>query len=319
MTDTRSSTTDPSRTTDHLTPLGDLHDFEVADGYPDPRGWDVVGADDRKLGTVHELIVDPGLMRTRYLDVRLDGALIGNRDERDVLIPVGAARLDDRDDRVRLDSIAADQLAALPPYTHQPLTREYEHSLLAAFPAGRAAGATAGTVPAPERARTEDFYAHDHFDDRRFFGRDGAQANQDTQRVTRAEEELRVGKRAVPVGEVNVTKHVETEHVRTPVTVRREEVTIQRRPVAADANAGHARIGAAGENELRIPVTEEELVVEKRPVVKEEIIVSKQAVEETRQVEADLQRERVDIEKQGRVSGSQQGESNRPDEPRSLL
>lgn len=29
----------------HVGPLSQLDDFQVADGYPDPRGWDVVGAD----------------------------------------------------------------------------------------------------------------------------------------------------------------------------------------------------------------------------------------------------------------------------------
>jgi uncharacterized protein (TIGR02271 family) len=48
-----------------------------------------------------------------------------------------------------------------------------------------------------------------------------------------------------------------------------------------------------------MPVTEEEVVVEKRPVVKEQIIVRKHAVTENRTVDADLRKERVDVEAEG--------------------
>lgn len=87
-----------------VAPLGDLDDFQVADGCPDVRGWDVVAADGRKVGTVHELIADTGAMRVRYLDVKLDKSAAGPEGDRDVLVPIGTARLDQDDDRVMLDS-----------------------------------------------------------------------------------------------------------------------------------------------------------------------------------------------------------------------
>jgi stress response protein YsnF len=64
----------------------------------------------------------------------------------------------------------------------------------------------------------------------------------DRRTLTRTEEELHVGKREVSRGEARVSKHVETEHVSEPVTRRREEVVIERRPVEAGARA-HAEIG----------------------------------------------------------------------------
>ena len=93
-------------------------------------------------------------------------------------------------------------------------------------------------------------------------------------------------------GEVEVRKTVETEHVRQPVTRMREEVTIERHAVEGQ-HSGDIDIG---EDEIRIPVVEEEVVVEKRPVVKEEIIVKKHAVSEDRTVEADVRRERIDVD-----------------------
>jgi uncharacterized protein (TIGR02271 family) len=110
-------------------------------------------------------------------------------------------------------------------------------------------------------------------------------------RITRSEEELRIGKREVERGEARVGKYVETEHVREPVTRRREEVTIERRPVEAGARAS-----AIGEEEIRVPLKEEELVVEKRPVVKEELVIGKRVVEDRDVVEADVRREEFDID-----------------------
>jgi uncharacterized protein (TIGR02271 family) len=92
---------------------------------------------------------------------------------------------------------------------------------------------------------------------------------------------------------VNVEKQVETEHISEPVSVRREEVTVERRPIEEGRTAANATIG---EDEIRVPVTEEEVIVEKRPVVKEEIVIRKHAVEDTKEVEADVRKERVEVD-----------------------
>ena len=52
------------------------------------------------------------------------------------------------------------------------------------------------------------------------------------------------------------------------------------------------------EEEIRIPLIEEELVVQKRPVVKEEIRVRKKIVEEEEVIEEDVRREEIDIDDQ---------------------
>jgi stress response protein YsnF len=46
----------------------------------------------------------------------------------------------------------------------------------------------------------------------------------------------------------------------------------------------------------------EELVVERRPVVKEVIVVRKRAKRDTRVVEGDVRRERIEVEKRGDVN-----------------
>lgn len=135
-------------------------------------------------------------------------------------------------------------------------------------------------------AGTEARYARASATDR------SAGTDHDHSRMTRAEEELHIGKQEVTRGEVRVGKHVETEHVSQPVTRRREEVTIERRPVEAGARAD----ASIADDEIRIPLVEEEIVTEKRAVVKEELVVGKRIVEERDTVEADLRREEFDID-----------------------
>lgn len=117
--------------------------------------------------------------------------------------------------------------------------------------------------------------------------------------ITRSEEELAIGKRAVQTGEVAVHKIVETERVSERVPVTREEVTVERRPV----EGGRAAAGEIGADEIRVPVREEQVVAEKRAVPKEEIVVRKQAVQDTETVEADLRKERVDVDDSTRRHG----------------
>jgi uncharacterized protein (TIGR02271 family) len=125
-------------------------------------------------------------------------------------------------------------------------------------------------------------------------------------RLTLSEEELEIGKRRVPAGEVRLSRSIETEHVREEVPVMREEVTVERHPVGNGMRADSAEFG---EDEITIPVTEEEAVADKRAVVKEEIVARKREVEENRTVEADLRQETVDIDDQTRTKGSKRSKS----------
>lgn len=274
-----------------VAPLGELDDYKVADGDPDIRGWDVTTQDGQKVGEVDELLVDTEAMKVRYIAVDLDDDLAG--EDRSVLVPIGAAQLDDEADRVLVVGISPEQFTTLPEYRREAFDRGYESSLLSSLQGGDQevdrAAADRERVDATRDPRDEDYYANPHFDDSRFYGEKRGPREA---RVTRSEEELQIGKRPVRAGEVEVRKTVETEHVREPVTRMREEVTVERHPVEAN-RAGDVEIG---EDEIRVPVVEEEIVVEKRPVVKEEIVVKKRAVTDERTVDADVRRERIDVD-----------------------
>jgi uncharacterized protein (TIGR02271 family) len=115
--------------------------------------------------------------------------------------------------------------------------------------------------------------------------------HEDELRVHRSEEELRAGTREREAGAINVRKRVRTDRERLEVPTRREEVHVDRVPINSETCATEI-----GDDEVRIPVTEEEVVVEKRPVAKEEIRIRKDVVEETEVVEEDVRREEVEID-----------------------
>lgn len=297
---------------DRVVPLDQLDDFKVAEGDPDVRGWEVVASDGRKIGEVDQLLVDTAAMKVRYLDVDVDNDLVAgatDASDRHVLIPIGYARLDEGSDRVIVDNLASSDVVGLPEYTHGPITRDFETSVRSRFDAGYSAtGTTAATAGAAglasagaadtPRDTDSDFYSHDLYDDNRFYGaRRGMEG--DEARMTLSEEELEIRRQRMSAGEVDIHKRVETEHVSTPVTSMREEAVVERRPIDdSGLHAGTARIEG---DEIRIPLMEEEVVVEKRVVPKEELVVRKHTVQETENVEADLRRERADVDRTNEV------------------
>jgi len=110
------------------------------------------------------------------------------------------------------------------------------------------------------------------------------------------EERLKVSKTPVQTGEVSVRKEVHTEQKTITVPVEREEVVIERRPVS-----GHAATGDIQAEEIRIPVKEEKVHVEKEAVVTEEVSVGKRKVQDTEHVSGTVRKEEVKVEKKGDV------------------
>lgn len=240
----------------NMRPLSELPDFKVEPGDPDPRDWTVVSLQGQRLGKVDDLIIDETARKVRYLVVDLDQSARGASQQDQVLLPVADADL-------RTGS-------------HEVVARTYSSPATSAA-TGASGAASSGYSPTGEAyGRRAD---------------ESTSRNRDEQRITRSEEELQIGKREVERGEARVGKHVETHHVSEPVSRLREEPVIERRPVEPGARAQ-----AASDDEVRIPLKEEEVVVEKRPVVKEELIVGKRTVEDRDQIEADVRREEFDIE-----------------------
>ncbi len=121
------------------------------------------------------------------------------------------------------------------------------------------------------------------------------------------EEELFAEKRLVQLGVVRIRRRVITERRTIDVAVRREEVTVERltvdesgvsEPRAAaqvePALAERLRALQLGET-LRLPIVEEEVVVQKRPMVTRELVIDKRLVEEVQKLSDTVRREEARI------------------------
>jgi uncharacterized protein (TIGR02271 family) len=135
----------------------------------------------------------------------------------------------------------------------------------------------------------------------REYARDAATtgSERNAERLELREEELDVDTRRVQAGEVRLRKEVVTEQRNIEVPVTREEVVIERHPVsgreASDAITDES-------DEVRIPLMEEEVDVQKRAVVREEVSVGKREVQETRNVSDTVRREEARIDAEGEAT-----------------
>jgi len=106
----------------------DRSDFQIVDGEPDIRGWDVKNANGQKVGAVEELVLDAHERKVRYMVVDLDDNEL-KLDHRKVLIPIGLAELDRKDDDVLIPNVSPQQLGELPEYDRSNLTGDVERRI----------------------------------------------------------------------------------------------------------------------------------------------------------------------------------------------
>lgn len=118
------------------------------------------------------------------------------------------------------------------------------------------------------------------------------------QRIQLKEEEMVAQKRMVETGRVGLEKEVVTEHRSMEVPVTREEVVVERRPV--DRRPADGPIGQEGRTH-EVTVREEQVDVQTRPVVYEEVSVGKRTTQETERVEGTVRKEVLDVDTSGNV------------------
>ena len=251
-------------------------------------GYEVYDQHYEKIGKVDDLFVDES-DQPEYIGVKM--GVLGTRS---TLIPKELLRVNDERQLVQV-AADKDKVKDGPTFDDdREITPEFERQVHSYYGLERA---TTGTE---ERGAYGTYYAHGT--ERTTTGRavPGATdrtdlVEEDEVRMRRVEEELRAGTRERETGAVRVRKRVVTERRREEVPTRREEVHVERVPVVGEV-AAEAEIG---EDEIVVPLIEEEIVVEKRPVVKEEIRIRKDVVEDTEVVEEDVRREEIDIDDEG--------------------
>jgi len=114
-------------------------------------------------------------------------------------------------------------------------------------------------------------------------------------RVPVYEEDLVVGTRVEETGRVHLHKEVVQEQESIPVTVRHEEVTVERVPVTGPASAADLT-DAFREETIEVPVMGEEAIVGKQAHVVEEVRLHKDVTQEQETVSDTVRKERVIVE-----------------------
>ena len=118
---------------------------------------------------------------------------------------------------------------------------------------------------------------------------------QDQQVLPVIEEELQVGKRQVQRGGVRVHTSIEETPVAEQVTLHRETVNVERRPV--DRPVGDADT-AFKEQSFELNETDEEAMVSKQARVVEEVVVSKEGQDRTETIRDTVRRQDVQVDEQ---------------------
>src|SRR5215218_7837988 len=265
-------------------------------------GYEVYDRNGEKIGKVDDLFVDEN-DQPEYLGVKM--GFLGL--EGTSLIPWELTRVNGEGHRIEV-SVDKAQVKEGPSFNDdRDITPEYEEQVYSHYGLERAQtngdrggygeyyGDEPGHVgPGIREGDTETGEFRGHSEDDEGVNQSGTSdlEDEDELRVQRTEEELRAGTREREAGALNVRKRVRTDREQLRVPTRHEEVSVERVPVEGREASG----AEIGEDEIVMPVTEEEVVVEKRPVVKEEIRVRKDVVEDEEVVEEDVRKEEVDVE-----------------------
>lgn len=279
-------------------------DYEIVEGQPDIRGWDVKNEQGQTIGEVEELIFDTQSRKVRYIVLDTDDNDL-NLDDRKVLVPIGLAQLHDKDDDVILPAQAASQLTSLPEYKKGgDITSDTESRIRNAF-AGIGAGAAAAAAVAgsvlpgtSRRNDDDDFYNHEHFnEDNLYKNRRQGTSNQtgDNTTIPIIKEDLEIGKKEVETGGVRLHSKITERPVEETVNLKEERVTVERTPV--DRPASEADLHNSGDKEIELTETSEVPVVAKEARVVEEVSLNKEVEDREETVRDTVRSTEVDVEK----------------------
>ena len=277
-----------SNNASRLKELGDS-DYEIVDGEPNIKGWDVKDTSGKQIGDVHDLIFNSDTNKVVYLIVDLDDNELNLDEDKKVLVPIGLAELHEKDDDVILSGVTVAQLSALPAYEKGNITPETESTIRSIF-AGGAAGVAATALTGT--TTTHEFYQHEDFNDAKFYGK-----RQNTGNVTSIpiiEEKMEVGKREVETGGIRLKSRVVQENVEENVNLRSEHVHIEQTPVNRPATASDLESFKEGTIEMKEYA--EVPVVSKEAFVTGEVSLEKQVEEKDQTVEGTVRKTEVETE-----------------------
>ena len=124
-------------------------------------------------------------------------------------------------------------------------------------------------------------------------GKDGKEESESTS-VPLVEERLNISKRDVTYKEATLIKEpvIETKTVEVPIT--HEELIVERRPASESTTSiSDLKPPVISKEEIKIPLKKEEVEVKKEPYVKEEVVLKKRRVTETKTITEEVKSERL--------------------------
>jgi uncharacterized protein (TIGR02271 family) len=168
--------------------------------------------------------------------------------------------------------------------------------------------------------REQELYRHYRMHGRRMAegtgGKHGRGRESETEHaMTLSEERLAAGKESVEAGRARLRKYTtkHTETVEVPVT--KEELVVERKPASGKGRSSDS-IDESGEKVENITLREERPVVEKETVPVEEVHVGKKGVTDTERVSGEVRKEHADVEVDERAGRGRTGRGDKTDDRR---
>lgn len=252
----------------------------IGDDYYDPTGKSAYGANEEKIGKIEGALVEDTTGRIRYLIVDAGGWF----SSKEVLVPAGLARI--VGDDVFFDSLTKAQAEAMEEYDH-----DYQYSYKEQFEKDRQAF-VADTIPTEERVEL-------------------AETDYDAPNTLELlEERLTVNKDRIVAGLVKIGKHTVTEERNVEVELEEEHAHIERTSVDRPTDR---RIGDDANTTVEVELEAERARVGKETYVTEEVNVGKTVERHTETIVETIQREELDIDRDGNVVDREGNVVNRDD------
>ncbi len=259
-----------------------------------PEGQTVLDSNGEKLGTVIDhnepnqyLVVEKGAFFTK--DLYIPYSSVTGTDDQGIRVNIAKGDFDEKEFQRPPDE-SATPTASAPSGAGSALSGQDDMAGSATMTAG-----AMDDAPPVQTARVQERQAAPPVQ----------QTDTDDEiRVPVYEEELVAGKREEEIGQVHLRKEVETAQETVPVTLRREEVTVDRVPVNQDIDP-NAATDAFKNADIDVPVMGEEAIVGKQVHEVEEVRLHKQGVTAQEQVSGTVRRERVVVDGEGAQGGAQ--------------
>ncbi|NJR51041.1 MAG: DUF2382 domain-containing protein [Leptolyngbyaceae cyanobacterium CSU_1_3] len=298
-------------------PLYKIKDFDP--NYRDHfDGQDIKGLDlysgDQKIGGVDDVLVDEeGCFR--YLIINTGAWIFGKQ----VMLPIGRARIDYQARRVYADGLTKQQVEALPEFTEDlKLDYDKEEQVRNIYRPTAASAATNLDTPlesptpldtpipvegaaytgssmgAGTQSYDRDSYNYDYDED--------LYAIDETKHPSLRlyQERLVASKTRTKTGEVTIGKRVETETATVSVPIEKERVVIERTTPTSTTQVAPGEAAFQEGEVARMEVYEETPDIHKEAFVREEVSVKKVVEQDTVTAEDQIRREELNVDTEGR-------------------